>query len=238
MLYVIYGTDFKKTKNKFDLLISSLLEKRKDAVLYRTNSLDWNGERFLELITSQALFETKYICALNHIFENTEARDLFLERVKEVNESENVFILLEDSIKKADLELITQNSTKIENHDRKGIEERSTFNIFSITEAFGKRDRKNLWVLFEKAKFEKIATEEIFWKINWQLKSMHIAKNSKDATESGLKPFVYQKSKSFSGNYKDVELGKMSEDLLKIFHDSRLGLRDFDTSLESFILSI
>lgn len=238
MLYVIYGSDTKKTKDKFDLLISSLLEKKSDAVLVRQNALSWQTDKFLEMIASRALFDTKYICALNNIFELPDAKESFLAHVKEVGESENIFILLEDSLNKPDLVKLEKYSTKIENHEEKNKLPKNSFNIFSITECFGRRAKKDLWVLYQKAKLEGISDEEIFWKINWQLKSMFIAKSSKTVSESGLKQFVYDKSKSYANNYKDAELKHMSTTLLKLFHDSRLGLVDFDTELESFILSI
>jgi hypothetical protein len=238
MLYVIYGSDTKKTKDKFDLLISTLLEKKSDAVLMRLNALDWQTDKFLEMITSQALFDTKYICALNNIFESKDAKEVFLTNVKEVGESENVFILLEDGLNKPDLVKLEKYSTKIENHEEKNKLPKSSFNIFSISETFGKRKRKDLWILYQKAKLGGISDEEIFWKINWQLKSMFIAKSSKNVAESGLNPYVYDKSKGYASNYKDEEMKNMSTTLLKLFHDSRLGLADFDTGLESFILSI
>ncbi len=238
MLYVIYGSDTKKTKDKFDLLIFNLLEKKKDAVLVRFNSLDWQEYQFLEMIEAQALFDTKYICALNNIFEHKEAKETFLSNIQKVNASDNVFILLEDTLTKTDLVTIEKNSAKIENHEEKNKLPKNSFDIFSITESFGKRSRKDLWVLYQKAKFSGISDEEIFWKINWQLKSMLVAKSSASIAESGLKPFVYNKSKSFAGNYKDEELQNMSRALLKLFHDSRLGLVDFEVGLESFILRI
>jgi len=67
---------------------------------------------------------------------------------------------------------------------------------------------------------------------------MIVARLSKDANESGLKPYVFQKSKSFAQNYSEDEMKKMSSSLVSIYHDSRRGIHDFDIALERFILSL
>jgi hypothetical protein len=50
-------------------------------------------------------------------------------------------------------------------------EERNGFKIFSITDAFGKRDRKEMWVLYTKAKRKNISDEEIHGILFWQVKA-------------------------------------------------------------------
>jgi len=65
-----------------------------------------------------------------------------------------------------------------------------------------------------------------------------LAHKSKDANESGLKPFVYTKSKKFASNFSDEELEELPMNLIRISHDAHRGKCDFAIALERFILSI
>jgi len=60
--------------------------------------------------------------------------------------------------------------------DKKGRE----FNIFALTDALGARQKKDAWILYQKALGAGLSAEEIFFKIVWQVKSMLIAKKTKN----------------------------------------------------------
>jgi len=112
------------------------------------------------------------------------------------------------------------------------------FNIFDLADAFGNRDRKRFWVLYQKAKIRNITDEEIHGIVNWQLKSMIIAKKSMNAEKANLKPFVYNKSLRFSKNFEQGDLRKLSAKLVSMYHNARRGLVDFDVEMEKFVLGI
>ena len=58
------------------------------------------------------LFENKYIIFLDKIFENEEIKEFILDKIKNIAESDNIFILLEEKVDKKTL-------TKIEKHAQK-----------------------------------------------------------------------------------------------------------------------
>lgn len=112
------------------------------------------------------------------------------------------------------------------------------FNIFSLTDAIGTRDKKAAWTLYQKALFAGLVAEEIFWKVTWIVKSMLLASRTKDYTETDMKEFPYKKAKGFAKNFEDGELEQLSEDLVVGYHNARRGVGEIETLLEKIILNL
>lgn len=237
MLYVIYGNDDSKARQKSHDLIDALQKKKPDAELFTIGGEHFESRILEELIGGQGLFERKFIVFADHLFRDKAIREVVLEKVKQIAASDNLFILLEDMLDKA-------TKTKLEKHAEKMqefsmiVEKKEEFKIFSLTEAFGRRDRKSLWVLYQKAVAENVASEEIHGILFWQLKSMLVAAGSKTAEESGLNPYVYRKSVGFSKNYLSSELSILSSKMIEVYHNARRGVHEFDVALERFILEV
>ena len=118
--------------------------------------------------------------------------------------------------------------------DKKGRE----FNIFTLTDALGARNKKEAWTLYQKALAAGVSADEIFFKIFWQVKSMLLASKTKSVSETDMKPFTYNKSKSFTNNFKQEELEKLSEDLVTGFILARRGEGEIETLLEKILLKL
>ena len=118
--------------------------------------------------------------------------------------------------------------------DKKGRE----FNIFALTDALGARKKKEAWVLYQKALSAGVRTEEIFFKIVWQVKSMLIASRTKNVGETDMKAFPYSKAKSFLKNFKSGELEKLSEALVVGYHMARRGEGEIETLVEKILLGL
>lgn len=239
MLYFLYGTDKDKAREKAQELLATLQKKKPDAQLFRLDVEHWNERELDELIFGQGLFERKLIVFCPYLFENKEAEEGVLSRLKEIASADNVFILLEEEIRKPILLDITEAAEKVQAFELKKKEkERGTFNIFSLTDAFGRRDKKKLWILYQKAVTSGAAPEEIHGILFWQLKSMIVALAAKTPNEAGLAPFVFTKAKSFLENYSKEELEHFSSTMVRLYHDSHRGIHDFSIALERFLLTI
>ena len=118
--------------------------------------------------------------------------------------------------------------------DKKGNE----FNIFTLTDAFGRRAKKEAWVLYQQALLAGVSAEEIFFKLFWQAKSMLLASRTQSAIEADMKSFPYSKAKSFLKNFKLGELEKLSENLIVGYHKARRGEGEVETLVEKILLSL
>jgi hypothetical protein len=112
------------------------------------------------------------------------------------------------------------------------------FNIFSLTDAIGERDKRHAWTLYQKALFSGMVAEEIFWKVTWIVRSMFLAANTNDYSETDMKEFPYKKAKGYAKNFKAGELEQLSEDLVVGYHNARRGEGEIETLLEKIILKL
>jgi len=119
-----------------------------------------------------------------------------------------------------------------------GSKGRSDFNIFSLTDALGARKKKDAWVLYQKALLSGLSSEEIFFKLFWQMKTLLVAKRTKTAEEAEMKSYPYSKAKGYLNNFKEGEIEKLSEKLMLGYHNVRRGEGEMETFVEKVVLSI
>ncbi len=238
MLYLFYGSEKDSAREKASALVHSLQNKKPDAELFRIDAENWSEAKLQELSAGQGLFNNSYIVEIVSLFENKEAKEIFVDRLEEIGESPNVFIMLEGEVDKKTLLAITDVAEKVQLFESKEGKKKPDFNIFSLTDAFGKRDKRNLWVLFQKAVASGAVPEEIHGILFWQLKSMLVASTGKTAGEAGVAPYTFSTSKSFLKNYTVDELKTLSGTFVRMYHDAHRGIHNFDIALERLILKL
>jgi DNA polymerase III delta subunit len=234
MIYLFLG-QYKKASQKANQLVEALVQKQPDASVLKFNVENFDGQSLGDLIATQGLFFNKNIIVFSKVFDETENKEVILKGIPEIQNSQNIFVFIEESLDKKSLEKFEKHAEKIQ--EIKGEEKKATaqFNMFSLTDALGRRDKKSLWLLYRDA-LKNGAAEEIYGILWWQLKTMLIVKQSKSVAEAGLKPFVFSKAKDFLRNFKDEEIEKKSFELVQIYHNSRRQSSELEISLEKWIL--
>lgn len=235
MIYLLHGTGEHEAREKLHGLLASLFKKRPDASYFHITDEDEHSIE--ELIGSQGLFEQKYIVVYDHLLVDTEKKKEYVKELKAFKESPHVFIFLEGKLDAKTKASFEKHAEKVQEFTSSEIK-KEAFNVFSLTDALGRRDRKALWTLYQKAQRENVSYEEIHGILFWQVKSLLLAQSGKTAGEAGLNPFVFRKSLGFVKNFTKEELTSMSSRLVRISHDAHRGMCDFGTTLERFILRI
>lgn len=238
MIFLLHGTDTFKSKTKLNDLVKKLLQRKPNAMTIRFNEEEFQKTEFLDQIESIGLFENNSIVVLDSILKNTENKDVVLENLKELKDSENIFIILEEKLDKKTLTKLSKFSEKVQEFNLVKKEEKNKFNIFSLSDALGNRNRKKLWVIYQNCKNNNISDEEVHGILFWSLKSLILSKNSNGAKESGLNPFVFKKNLKFSENYSNEELENLMSKLISLYHDARRGIKPLDIALEQFVLRV
>lgn len=113
-------------------------------------------------------------------------------------------------------------------------------NNFAIADAIGAKDKKNIWVEFEKARRSGRATEELHGTIFWAFKSLYICgtMQKEEALASGVKEYTFRTYKNYSKNYLVNDLKKILTQLKEMYHDAHRGEGDLGLALERMLLSL
>ncbi|MFA6464068.1 MAG: hypothetical protein WCV55_03630 [Candidatus Paceibacterota bacterium] len=237
MIYYFSGTDSKKSFEKASGLFQSLKSKKPDASFLSFDEEEISLSILDELISSQGLFLKKIVAYLKCPLERTDLKKEILKKIKLLKESENIFVWVEKDLNASEEKTLSEASEK---HlvSKGNIKEKEDFNIFSLTESFGRKDKFKLWTLILEAYKMGKSAEEIQGVLFWQAKSIALSKSEKTAEGAGLKPFSYSKAKQFGNNFSDKEINEVLKKLVEMYHKAHLGKINFELALEEFALSL
>lgn len=236
MLYLFYGSDRNKAlKNALNIIEKKVAEKP-DANIFKIDKSNLSKEILEEMCGSQSLFEKKYIVHIKDVFDEDESMRIISPFLKDLKESENIFILTEGDLNKKEITLIEKFADKVWSYEMKKVAEQKV-NVFGITDYVLNRDKKNLWINYQKLKND-VPVAEIHGIVFWAFKNIMIAANAKTAKESGLKDFVFNKSKKASAKFSKEELDEKLWQLVSMLGDSRRGEGELDVLFEKWVLEI
>ena len=228
MIHVFVGTDNEAKKRS----LGDLLRNYNDREVLYFDSESFDQDTFLNSLSGGDMFSQKYVGVLRDLV--FDKKHSIFEKIERMKESETVFVVLEETILKAGTEMLKPHASTWKALDLpKGRDEK--FNIFSITDAFGARDKKSTWVMLQKALRSGVTSDEILNILIWQAKNLLITKREAIMKNTGLSLFVYEKARKYSANYTLPELETMSRSLVSMFHESHLGL-ETEPNLEKFLL--
>lgn len=238
MIHLFYGENTTKSREALHGFFDAFFKKNPDATMFEMSAETWSREQFDEHIASRGLFGGASVVMLDFVFESEEAGAHILGKLKEAKDSPNLFVVLEGKLTKALLEKIKKNTESAEEFSGAKEEKKQEISPFALSDALGRRSKKDAWVLLTKALAAGGIPEEIHGMLFWQVKSMILAASSKSATEAGLKPFVFTKARAFAKNFTEDELKKLSSRLVAIYHEAHRGGDELSIALEKFVLSI
>ncbi len=217
MIYLMYGTDTDSALKKAQATIASLQKKKPDASFIKVEN---NGQESLSLdeyIGGQGLFENKQLIFFDRVLENKKVAEDILDRLADMQKTENVFIFLEGALTKAILGRFEKRAEKITEYAKAKSETKADkFDMFSLTNALGAGDKKQLWMLYLQAQETGSVPEQIHGLLFWKVKDMLVKRNTRAYDEPALKT--------------------MSSELVSMYHDAHRGLCDFSIALEAWIL--
>lgn len=163
------------------------------------------------------------------------------ENLTSLAKSDNLFVFWEDEKGEALAELVAMVGGGVKEFkpttDKK-LSSQESVNIFAVADALGNRDRKQTWLLYHDALRHGVPAEEVFWKFAWKVKTLLLVATAPPGSPLPLKPYPLSQAKRQLKNYKLTELVSLSSRLVKLYHDARRGLADFDLNLERLILEV
>ncbi len=237
MLYVFTGSVAVAVRARAHAFLDTL--RGGEAHSERVSAEECTDEFLRDRIGAQSLFggsEAPQVFLLDTPSEKKDALERVVEHAPALAESANIFVLIEGKLLAAQAKPLK--AAAAEYHEVKADVAKEPFNAFALADALARRDKKSLWVLLVRAQKEGLSAEEIIGTLYWQLKSMRLVTLTKSPAEAGLKPFVYSKAQRGAVHFKDGELEKLSEKLVTLYHEARLGKVDIDLALERWVLDV
>lgn len=207
MIYILSGNDTKKK--------SAYLKK-----LYKSDQPIFVPEANAtkEMILDYAMERSLFGESMTVVFENILKREdisLSPDELSKLKDSKTVVVFLEEKLLAVDSKKYIKYAT-IEDFSVRVVKQAPKMNMFSIADAFARRDKINTWILYRDAVTLGTQPEEISGIIFWKIKNM-----------------VLNGTKSFSQD----ELKSQSSELVSLYHKAHRGESDFVIGLEQFILS-
>ncbi len=239
MLYFFSGSDHIKRLQTLDTLTSSILKKNTQARIISRSELEASSREIEELIGGQSLFGDVFIVILSRTLDQVLIRNILTARAPDFQNSTNHFIFSDDELPVDIKEVAEAHSELSQKFDiPKKVAPR--FNFFDLSDQFGRRDKKGTWLLYRQALLAGADPRELHGILFWIVKAMRIASGLSGkpnaAAASGLNPFVFKKAATFARNFAAIELSRISDDLVSLFHDSMRQGRDLEMDIEAFIL--
>ena len=236
MLHLIYGNDRENIRAQYNAARETMRGKCDDERILSEGEI--SGDFLSEASSSRGLFGEKVLFLFDSILEKNEEQEMIVAHAEELGTSPNYFLVSEFGFNKKLIEdfempgVTTQECVSIKGATR------PMFNIFSLGDALGKRNKKELWILYQGARESGLASEEINGTLFWALKNLALMKDAPVGALCGLNPFVAKKTREFATNYTKVEIIDMSRALVAAYHEAHRGGEPMDIALERFILGL
>ena len=296
MIYLIFGRDTFRSRQKLQQLVSNFM-KRQGLAVFKVDPDSFSEEFFEGLFKGSSLFYKKTVAICERLLEDNQAKDFVIGHLSQCAASPNIFLFWEEEPAPACLEALKKQAAKVQkfelyagSHLRNwirttarslninllntevevlaarhgtnlwGIKQElekmillgnkldvvlpQETNLFRISDAIAKRQRRFAWILYQQAILRGVSPEEIFWKVAWQIKNLLLVKSlsampyATIVRASGLHPFVVKKSLEASHLFTEQELLGYSRELIELYHQIRRGNADMKVGLERFMLRI
>jgi DNA polymerase III delta subunit len=229
MIYAIVGDNLDERKKVLEKL------KAQHPFELRTQSADTvDLNEISSMVSSDGLFGDSYLLLLQDVLAEDTISNYLQENMEDLRTSSTVFCLIEEKMGKPIQRKFEFKSSELIELPKK-VKKEESFNLFSLTDTLASGDKKNLWVQYQKALKAGKTAEEISPILLWQLKSLVLAQRSPSASESGMKPFVYNKAARSPLALERSQ--KAYKDLLAAYHESRRG-KNLSDELEKILLKL
>lgn len=247
MLNIIYGKDRESGRERFRALLNQQILNQQvsrpgrrplGAEVRHVLEGEINKEFFDMAVSSQGLFGEKTLFIFDCVLDKKNEQETLLFYAKDLSSSSNIFLIFEPLLESSIADSLKEEEALIEEYALGKTSTRNDFNIFSLGDALGQRNKKELWVLYQEALRADLSAEEICGTLFWMVKNLALMKNAKLGNDRGMSPFVAKKTRAFTKNYTEEEIAKLSQALTVAYHEAHRGGEPMEIALERFILAL
>ncbi|KKQ88079.1 MAG: hypothetical protein UT09_C0004G0021 [Parcubacteria group bacterium GW2011_GWF2_38_8] len=182
MIHLFSGDDVKNKRKNYEEFMKSL---SKDIEVFFVGKNDFNQVQTESFYSGSGLFFAKCAVVFTNIFEKEETRNFVLEKLELMNKSGNIFIFLEGKLDKATTDAFKKARAELNVFELPKAK-KEKYDNFLLANAFGRRDKLNLWIHFRRAIENGVVMEELVGVLFWKAKEMLLKKNFNKFSETEL----------------------------------------------------
>lgn len=233
MLTVIFGSDVIGVRQRARVLMGESVER--GYLPREVSGENYEPGALIDFAGGSSLFGERQALLIDTPSLSGELMEELRGAIEALHASENHTVVIEEALTAELKKEFTAGGAELIECNKDGAK---GMNPFALADALALRDRKLLWMLLQDAARDGRPAEELIGTLFWQLKMLRLAARTGSATEAGQKPFVYQKAKRALEKYKPGDLERLSESLVKLYHDGHGGKRDITAALEAWALTL
>lgn len=202
--------------------------------IVRIDADSFSSGMLAQAAQSSSLFGERMLYLIDTPSSDEAFNEEVFDMLKALQESEHIFIVIEETLLSAPKKAYTKYANSIEEVTEDKVR---AFNVFALADSLSRKDKKMLWLGLCEAKEAGLSSEEIIGTLWWQLKTLRLAALTKSAVQAGMKDFPYNKAKRALSAFKEGELEHISHELLLLYHQGHQGEVEIDLALEKWALS-
>jgi len=188
MIYLFAGDDTERKIAGYEKFMKSIASEME---VFFVNKSNFSKPQIENFCGGSGLFFSKCAVVCSNVFENEDMRDFILEKLPVMGESGNLFIFSEGRLPKATLDEFKKSRAEL-NILETPKEKKEKFNNFLLADAFGRRNKLELWTAFRQALLAGVEMEALVGVLFWKAKDMLTKKNFGQFSETELKNFASQ----------------------------------------------
>jgi len=212
MIYLFTGDDTKNKLLAYEKFIKSIPS---GTGIFFINRNDLDPTQLESFYSGTGLFFMKCVVVFSNIFDRKETQDFILKKLELMNQSASSFIFLDGKLNKATLDTFKKAKAKVNIFELPKAK-KEKFNNFLLANAFGQKDKLNLWIYYRLAMDRGVGLEELVGVLFWKMKDMFLKKD--------FNKFSPEQLKNFSGK------------LSYLLPEARKKGRDAEVAFEEFLL--
>jgi len=244
MIILFHGDDLLTSRKKFRAFVDGLIKKHPEASWFSFSPENFNRATFAEAVVGGTLFYKKHLVVCDNLGADEDGAEGVLEKIKEIKNSEHVFIFLENQVDKKYLAKLIKVADQEKEYDLKNKTDEAAIKkiqekkLFAVGDGILARENKLAWLAYQRALSAGFQPENIFWTITRTMKNLIMVKVSQKPEELGLHPYVLGKTKSATNRYSLEELQNFFSRLSALWHDNFFTTDEFSAGLERILLEI
>ncbi|OGI63188.1 hypothetical protein A2818_00045 [Candidatus Nomurabacteria bacterium RIFCSPHIGHO2_01_FULL_40_12] len=212
MIYLFAGDDAKNKHRAYREFLESISSGMETFFINRNN---FNKTQLESLYSGSSLFFSQCAVIFENILEYEENRDFIFEQLDFLSKSSSSFVFLEGKLNKLILGTFKKVRAELNVFMLPKVQTEK-FDNFLLANAFGQKDKLNLWIYFRQAMDKGVGMEELIGVLFWKAKDMLIKKDFR--------------------KFSATELQKSVSHLSYLLPEARKYGRDAESVFEQFLL--